>query len=58
LLVAATVPHNSRKCCIEDGTHTKLLARRGAYYRLWKMQAGGFLPVEANNQNASELQTG
>ncbi|HYX18119.1 MAG TPA: ABC transporter ATP-binding protein, partial [Nostoc sp.] len=43
---------------IEDGTHTKLLARRGAYYRLWKMQAGGFLPVEANNQNASELQTG
>ncbi|MFS0516010.1 ABC transporter ATP-binding protein [Nostoc sp. UIC 10607] len=43
---------------IEDGTHAKLLARRGAYYRLWKMQAGGFLPVEANNQNASELQTG
>ncbi|MFN6519005.1 MAG: ABC transporter ATP-binding protein [Nostoc sp. CreGUA01] len=33
---------------IEDGTHAKLLARRGAYYRLWKMQAGGFLPVEAN----------
>ncbi|WP_375505956.1 ABC transporter ATP-binding protein [uncultured Nostoc sp.] len=43
---------------IEDDTHAKLLARRGAYYRLWKMQAGGFLPVEANNQNASELQTG
>ncbi|QMS86557.1 ABC transporter ATP-binding protein [Nostoc edaphicum CCNP1411] len=38
---------------IEDGTHAKLLARRGAYYRLWKMQAGGFLPVEANNQNVS-----
>ncbi|MBD2435398.1 ABC transporter ATP-binding protein [Nostoc sp. FACHB-110] len=34
---------------VEDGTHTKLLARQGAYYRLWKMQAGGFLPVVANN---------
>ncbi|AUB41893.1 ABCB-BAC, ATP-binding cassette, subfamily B, bacterial [Nostoc flagelliforme CCNUN1] len=43
---------------IEDGTHTKLLARCGAYYRLWKMQAGGFLPVEANNHNISKLQTG
>ncbi|OKH59477.1 ABC transporter ATP-binding protein [Scytonema sp. HK-05] len=32
---------------VEDGTHTKLLARKGAYYRLWKMQAGGFLPQEA-----------
>jgi len=27
---------------IEDGSHTKLMARCGAYYRLWKMQAGGF----------------
>ncbi|MCC5621000.1 ABC transporter ATP-binding protein [Nostoc sp. CHAB 5715] len=43
---------------VEDDTHAQLLARRGAYYRLWKMQAGGFLPVEANNQNISELQTG
>jgi len=34
---------------IEDGTHTTLLARRGAYYKLWKMQAGGFLPVGVNN---------
>lgn len=33
---------------IEDGSHTKLLAKGGAYYRLlWKMQAGGFLPVAA-----------
>lgn len=32
---------------VEDGTHTKLLAKSGAYYRLWKMQAGGFLPQEA-----------
>lgn len=29
---------------IEDGSHAKLLALGGAYYRLWKMQAGGFLP--------------
>ncbi|RCJ32931.1 ABC transporter ATP-binding protein [Nostoc minutum NIES-26] len=43
---------------VEDSTHAKLLARGGAYYRLWKMQAGGFLPVEGNNQNLSELQTG
>jgi ATP-binding cassette subfamily B protein len=31
---------------IEDGTHSKLLAKGGAYYRLWQMQAGGFLPQE------------
>lgn len=43
---------------VEDGTHAKLLARRGAYYRLWKMQAGGFLPVEASNNNVPNLQTG
>ncbi len=30
---------------IEEGTHAKLLALGGAYHRLWKMQAGGFLPV-------------
>ncbi|MBE9207766.1 ABC transporter ATP-binding protein [Nostoc sp. LEGE 06077] len=41
---------------VEDGTHAKLLARSGAYYRLWKMQAGGFLPVEASNKNVSDLQ--
>lgn len=29
---------------IEDGTHQALLNRKGAYYKLWKMQAGGFLP--------------
>ncbi len=42
---------------IEDGTHSQLLASGGAYYKLWKMQAGGFLPVKANNQNVSELPT-
>ncbi|MBD2249995.1 ABC transporter ATP-binding protein [Nostoc parmelioides] len=30
---------------VEDDSHDNLLANRGAYYRLWKMQAGGFLPV-------------
>lgn len=42
---------------IEDGTHNQLLAKGDAYYRLWKMQAGGFLPAKANNQNVSELPT-
>ena len=27
----------------EDGSHAQLLARRGAYYRLWSRQAGGFV---------------
>lgn len=29
---------------IEDGTHEELLAKAGHYARMWKMQAGGFLP--------------
>ncbi|MGR8935567.1 MAG: ABC transporter ATP-binding protein [Gammaproteobacteria bacterium] len=29
---------------VEDGSHEDLLAREGYYYRLWTMQAGGFLP--------------
>lgn len=29
---------------VEDGTHDELLALKGYYYRLWSMQAGGFLP--------------
>jgi ATP-binding cassette subfamily B protein len=32
---------------IEDGTHQSLLNRKGAYYQLWRMQAGGFLPSDA-----------
>ncbi|MDD4914273.1 MAG: ABC transporter ATP-binding protein [Methylococcales bacterium] len=31
---------------VEDGSHEQLLARQGSYYRLWSMQAGGFLPEE------------
>lgn len=30
-------------CIVEDGSHTDLLARRGAYWQLWSRQAGGFL---------------
>ncbi len=29
---------------VEQGTHTELLARGGAYARLWNRQVGGFLP--------------
>lgn len=29
---------------VEDGTHENLLALKGYYFRLWSMQAGGFLP--------------
>ncbi|MBD2200488.1 ABC transporter ATP-binding protein [Calothrix anomala FACHB-343] len=43
---------------VEDGSHSKLLAKGGAYYRLWQMQAGGFLPEKASDNNLSELQTG
>lgn len=32
---------------IEDGSHNQLLARQGAYFRLWSRQAGGFLPEDA-----------
>jgi ATP-binding cassette subfamily B protein len=31
---------------VEDGNHDELLAKNGFYYRLWTMQAGGFLPEE------------
>lgn len=29
---------------IEDGTHEELLVKSGHYAKMWKMQAGGFLP--------------
>jgi ATP-binding cassette subfamily B protein len=31
---------------VEDGNHESLLERQGFYYRMWTMQAGGFLPEE------------
>ncbi|WP_367606915.1 ABC transporter ATP-binding protein [Legionella sp. W05-934-2] len=31
---------------IEDGTHEQLIALQGHYYKLWQMQAGGFLPMD------------
>jgi ATP-binding cassette subfamily B protein len=31
---------------VEDGTHDALIAKKGTYFRLWSMQAGGFLPEE------------
>jgi ATP-binding cassette subfamily B protein len=29
---------------VEDGSHAELLAKKGAYYRLWSRQSDGFLP--------------
>ncbi len=34
---------------VEDGGHDQLLAKQGVYHRLWTMQAGGFLPNEAES---------
>ena len=36
---------------LEDGSHADLLARDGKYARLWKRQAGGFLPEETEEEN-------
>lgn len=36
---------------VEDGSHEALLAKQGFYYRLWTMQAGGFLPEERLTQS-------
>ena len=33
---------------VEDGEHNQLLEQKGFYYRLWTMQAGGFLPEDAD----------
>jgi len=33
---------------IEDGTFDQLIASKGTFYRLWTLQAGGFLPDHLN----------
>lgn len=35
---------------IEDGNHEQLLAKDGHYAKMWRMQAGGFLPAIEVNQ--------
>jgi ATP-binding cassette subfamily B protein len=38
---------------IEDGTHESLIKRKGHYAKMWQMQAGGFLPVYLEDNEAS-----
>ena len=40
---------------VEDGTHADLLARGGHYARMWRMQAGGFLPEHEDEPPAVVL---
>ena len=35
---------------IEDGTHDQLIGQNSRYKKLWKMQAGGFLPDKENEK--------
>ena len=47
-------------CLIEDGSPAELVARRGAYYRLWSRQADGFLGEGSTPkiaEGASELES-
>lgn len=37
---------------IEDGSHDDLIKKKGHYWRMWNMQAGGFLP-ESDEQSDS-----
>ncbi|MEC5397771.1 ABC transporter ATP-binding protein [Uliginosibacterium sp. H1] len=37
---------------VEDGPHEALLARRGAYWRLWSRQVNGFLPEASASDTA------
>ncbi|MBX9607263.1 MAG: ABC transporter ATP-binding protein/permease [Gammaproteobacteria bacterium] len=38
---------------VEDGSHAALLARDGHYAHMWAMQAGGFLPEDAQAEEAA-----
>jgi ATP-binding cassette, subfamily B, bacterial len=37
---------------VEDGSHAELLARQGAYQRLWSRQAGGFVLDDGAGEGA------
>ena len=37
---------------VEDGSHAELLARQGAYQRLWSRQAGGFVLADGAGEGA------
>ncbi|MET0386818.1 MAG: ABC transporter ATP-binding protein, partial [Polyangiales bacterium] len=37
---------------VEDGSHGELLARKGAYYRLWSRQTDGLLPDRSEPTSA------
>ena len=40
---------------IEDGTHADLLAKEGAYHRLWTRQTGGFLMDDSDTAPTTTL---
>jgi ATP-binding cassette subfamily B protein len=42
---------------VEDGSHAELLARRGAYFRLWSRQSHGFLPAGSEDAPVPEPRT-
>jgi ATP-binding cassette subfamily B protein len=42
---------------VEDGSHTELIARGGAYCRLWNRQSGGMLP-EHEEDDSEEVTVG
>jgi len=41
---------------VEDGSHSQLLARRGAYWRLWSKQSDGFLPESGGAEPVPPLE--
>ena len=40
---------------VEDGTHQQLLDRGGHYAKMWRMQAGGFLPEQSESDDAGGI---
>jgi len=39
---------------VEEGSHHELLSKGGHYARMWRMQAGGFLPESPRSMNSIE----